>query len=164
MTLTLKHKLVLLLEPHSSWHLGSGVVVGSGGPVTPSAQCLHTNFAFSSHFNTSHKPPASPVLMATHPAFRPALNRWSRIQSTGVFCGPAAPQQPVPSWGWRCLLKPSQGNTRQETTTAAFDHCLCYLNHLWPFIYVISISNWIMILIVEIFRIFWISNISHTGM
>lgn len=72
---TLKHKLVLLEVPQSSGHLGSGVVVGSGGRVTPSAQCLHTNFAFSSHLKTSHKPPATPVLMATHPAFRPAGNK-----------------------------------------------------------------------------------------
>jgi hypothetical protein len=36
---------------------------------------LHTNFAFSSHFKTSHKPPAIPVLMATHPAFRPAFSK-----------------------------------------------------------------------------------------
>lgn len=73
--LTLKHKLVLLEAPQSSGHLGTGVVVGSGGRVTPSAQCLHTNFAFSSHLKTSHKPPATPVLMATHPAFRPEGNK-----------------------------------------------------------------------------------------
>lgn len=72
--LTLKHKLVLLVVPQFSGHLGSGVVVGSGGRVTPSAQCLHTNFDFSSQLKTSHRPPAIPVFMATHPAFLPALN------------------------------------------------------------------------------------------
>lgn len=80
--LTLKHMLVLVVVPQSSGHFGSGVVVGSGGRVTPSAQCLHTNFAFSSQLKTSHKPPATPVFIATHPAFRPAvkqkveLNQW----------------------------------------------------------------------------------------
>lgn len=52
-----------------------GVVVGTGGGVTPSAHTLHRNFAFSSHFITSHNPPAIPVLMATQPCFLPGCKQ-----------------------------------------------------------------------------------------
>lgn len=69
--LTLKQKLIRLFESQPSGQLGTGVVVGTGGGVTPSAHILHRNFAFSSHFITSHNPPAVPVLIATQPGFLP---------------------------------------------------------------------------------------------
>lgn len=72
LTPTLKHELLWALECHPSGHEGAGVVVGTGGGVTPSTNCLQRNIDFSSQFTTSHNPAVVPVLMATQPGSLPS--------------------------------------------------------------------------------------------
>lgn len=124
--------LVLLVVPQSSGHLGSGVVVGSGGRVTPSAQCLHTNFAFSSQLKTSHKPPATPVFIATHPAFRPAVKQ--KVEFSQWVAG------------WRSAIAHKRQPTWQDTVAHSLHVKMkCGIwkvgYHILPFICVVYIPN-----------------------
>lgn len=134
--------LVLAVVPQSSGHLGSGVVVGSGGRVTPSAQCLHTNFAFSSHLKTSHKPPAIPVLMATHPAFRPAWNTQSRIHSRSAPEGWPRSREMVQTWVSDYGGKSTCEEKMESRDPVAFSNSFVQLWTITYFLFVWPVSPW----------------------